>query len=268
MNGCRSQASPGTSSACQFLRQSGAVPRRQCINRQLRVRADTRWKDRCVVDAEVGNVVVFAEAVDHGVFRVGAHAAAAHLVGGEQAGSVGFHGEFGDRCAGFGPGFVSGGIQVHGADGFGAGGELDFGHVQVGLADALPQVVGYRVVEYRAAIVAQGDGAAGALFVEAVAQQGDDRLHSGQLAEVGDVVGTGAGAVAGGHGRVHGGYFEFAAHGAAYALAEVDLVREDGLGCAEEGDYFGRHAGDGGVDRVDEGAFAHALLRVGQLRAQ
>ena len=213
-------------------------------------------------------MVVFAEAVDHGVFRVAAHAAAAHLVGGEQAGSVGFHGEFGDRCLGFGPGFVPGGIQVHGADGFGAGGELDFGHVQVGLADALPQVVGDRVVEYRAAVVAEGDGAAGALFVEAVTQQGDDGLHSGQLAEVGELFRAVAGDDAGGHGRVQGGYFEFVAHGAVYALAEVELVRVDGLGCAVEGVYVGRHAGDGGVDRVDEGAFAYALVRVGQLRAQ
>ena len=157
---------------------------------------------------------------------------------------------------------------MHGADGFGAGGELDFGHVQVGLADALPQVVGYRVVEYRAAVVAEGDGAAGALFVEAVAQQGDDRLHSGQLAEVGELVRAVAGDDAGGHGRVQGGYFEFVAHGAVYALAEVELVRVDGLGCAVEGVYVGRHAGHGGVNRVDEGAFAHALVRVGQLRAQ
>ena len=99
-------------------------------------------------------MVMLAEAVDNRGCRVRAHGAAAHLVGGEQADAVGCHGELVDGGFCVGPVGVPVGIQVHEADFFGAGGELDFGHGVEGLAEALPEVVGDRVIQYRAAVVA------------------------------------------------------------------------------------------------------------------
>ena len=107
------------------------------------------------MDVQVGDVVMLTETVHYRGFRVSAHAAAAHLVRGEQAGAVGFHGQVVDGVSGLVPAGVPVRVQVHGLDGFGAGGELDFGHGEVGLAQALPEVVGDRVVQYRAAVVSE-----------------------------------------------------------------------------------------------------------------
>ena len=163
-------------------------------------------------------MVVFAEAVDDGFFRVAAHAAAAHLVGGEQADAVGFHGEVVDAGFGVGPGSVPGGIQVHDADFLGAGGELDLGHFVEGVFQALPEVVADGVVQDRAAVVAEADGAADAVGMEAVAQQGDDGVQPGQFRQVADLLFAVAGNHAGGHGRVQGRYFQFEAGGAVDSL--------------------------------------------------
>ena len=104
--------------------------------------------------------------------------------------------------------------------------------------------------------------------MEAVAQQGDDRLHPGQLAQVVSLWLAVAGYHAGCHGRVQGRYFQFVTCRAVGACLEVKFVRVDGLGSAVERVDFRRHAGDGGVDRMDERSLAHALVRVGQLRAK
>lgn len=83
------------------------------------------------MDVQVGDVVMLTEAVHHRGFRVCAHAAAAHLVRGEQAGAVGgFHGQVVDGVSGLVPAGVPVRVQVHGLDGFGAGGELNFGMVR------------------------------------------------------------------------------------------------------------------------------------------
>ena len=153
-------------------------------------------------------------------------------------------------------------------DGFGAGGELDFGHGVEGFADALPEVVADGVVQYRTAVVAEGDCAAGAFGVEAVPEQGDDGLHVGQAGHVVDLGFAVAGYDAAGHARVQRWHLEFVTNRAVDAVSEVEFVRVDGLGRAIERIDALRHLGDGGVDRVDEGAFAHALVRVGKLRAQ
>ncbi len=107
------------------------------------------------MNAQIADLVVFAKAVDDRVFRVASHSTAAHLVGGEQADPVGCHGELVDGGFGVGPAGVPVGIQVHQADFVGAGGELDFGHGVEGFSDAGPEVVGDRIIQYRAAVVAQ-----------------------------------------------------------------------------------------------------------------
>ena len=220
------------------------------------------------MDAEVGDVVVFAEAVDHGFFRLAAHAATAHLVRGEQADAVGFHGQVVDAGSGLGPGVVPGGVQVHEADFAGAGGELDFGHFVERVFEASPQVVGDRVVQCRAAIVAKTDGAAGAVGMKAVPQQGNDGVHSRQFRQVIDLLLPVAGYDTGRHGRVQGWHFQFEPGGAVDTLGEIELIRVNRLGRTVVGLDGARHFRHCGVNRVQKGAFADAVVGVGNVGAQ
>ena len=220
------------------------------------------------MDAEVGDVVVFAKAVDDGSFRVSAHGATAHLVSGEQADPMGCHGELVDGGFGVGPVGIPVGIQVHQADFFGAGGELDFSHGVEGLPQSGPEVVGNRIVQYRAAVVTQGDGAAGAFGVEAIPEQGDDGLHVGQTGHGVDLVFAVAGDDAAGHAGVQGRHFQFVANGAVDAVSEVEFVRVDGLRRAVKGVHLLGHPGNGGVDRMDERPLADALVRVRNIGAK
>src|SRR5690606_26412043 len=139
-----------TSGAAQALGQGAGQLGAQRVDGQLRVGTDAGGEQRTIVDRQVFQLVVAAEAVAHAQAWVFAHRATAHHVGAAQLGAVQRQVEAVDQFAGGRQVVDVVGIRVQRQYGLGTSGKLDFRHAVIGAADAVPGVVGQRVVEHRA----------------------------------------------------------------------------------------------------------------------
>ena len=106
------------------------------------------------MDRQVADLVMTAEAVGHGVFRLFAHGATAHHMGTAQAGAVELQAQTVDQRARFGQGFDVASIGMHRHHCIGATGKLDFGHAVERPAQAVPGIGRNLIVEHRGVVTA------------------------------------------------------------------------------------------------------------------
>ncbi|MCY1410915.1 hypothetical protein D9M71_262940 [compost metagenome] len=220
------------------------------------------------MDRQVGQLVVPAEAVADRPLRVLAHGATAHHVGTAEAGAVELQAQAIDHCASFLQGLHIAGIGVQRHHRLRPGSELDFRHGMEGAADAVPGVVGHRVVEHRGVVAAQADRAFRAVRVETVAHQGEDHVGMRQLLHAQRVVDAETAEQRGRQRRVQRRHFQLVGHAPAGAVVPLEMVRIDRLRCAVERVDHVIELRRAEVHQMQEGALAGAPVRIRRLRAQ
>ena len=150
----------------------------------------------------------------------------------------------------------------------GTGSKLRLRHAQQRLLEACEQIVREGVVEHRVADVVDAHLPALALLVEAVAHQGQHGVH---VFHVGQPIGQLAADAAeqcGGQHRVDGRHLQLEARALAEIALPLELVAGNRLWRAVPAvDRLGHHR-IGEHHRVQEGALAHAAVRVWRFRAQ
>ncbi|MNF97060.1 hypothetical protein D3C84_798760 [compost metagenome] len=137
------------------------------------------------MNRQIGQLMVSAEAVGHGAFRVFAHRTAAHHMSAAQPCAVQLQAKAVDQRARFGEGFYIARIGVHRHHRPGTAGKLDLGHCMECPAQTVPGIRRHLVIEHRRVVAAQFDVAALAVRMKAVAQQ---RQHGVGVRQVGHVL--------------------------------------------------------------------------------